>query len=249
MPNWSIYIKLTHVLIAVNVILYVLVELLALTTGTNTVYMLYRFGAEHFISIVREGEIWRLVLPAFLHGGFLHLAINMWALYNVGGLIEDFYGARKLFLVYVLSGVSASVLSVGVTFFTFVSQGMPVPADYNVISIGASGAIFGLVGLLLGHMYKRDDYSSKIPIDTSGLWFFVLINVIFGFGGNAIGAFGINNAAHIGGLIGGIVLGLLLSTVNASYVPKPMRILEHLLFALSVLLVVLSVVLHLFFSS
>lgn len=247
MRNLIPYIKLTHILIAVNVLLYALVAIIAAADPVaNEPYILYRFGAEHFVDIVRGGQLWRLVLPAFLHGGILHLLVNMYALYNIGELIEDFYGARKLFLVYVLSGITGSMLSVAVTFFNFVSSGTPVPAEYYQISIGASGAIFGLVGLLIGHTYKRDDYSSKIPVNPSGLWVFVLINVAFGFGGNAIG-FGINNAAHIGGLVGGVILGFILSTKNATYIPKGARYLEQLLFALSVLLVVFSVVSHLIF--
>jgi len=159
--------KVTFVLLFVNAVLFFLITVLASVFGTSQLNILYLFGAEYFPDII-GGAFWRVVLPAFLHANLLHFFLNMWALANIGPYVESFYGWRKLFTVYVVTGIFASLLSVFVTAVDyFGSNG--ANTDF-AISIGSSGAIFGLVGLLLGNNYKNDTYSLKIPIDSSQLW-------------------------------------------------------------------------------
>ncbi|MBW7953922.1 rhomboid family intramembrane serine protease [Candidatus Dojkabacteria bacterium] len=251
MSSFVSNIKITHVLVAINIIVYILTVAFSFFFWGNTnvfssdTRTLYIFGAEHLPSIL-SGQVWRLVLPAFLHGSLIHLALNMYVLFGLGEAIEIFYGRRKLLAVYVLSAFFGSIASVVVSLVGAFSTGGAITV--YPISVGASGAVFGLIGLLLGNSYKNDDYNPRIPVNVSGLWFFVIINLMFGFGFNVVGSdFSINNAAHIGGLLSGIVLGLLFSTKNNFYQGKISKIIESFLVAFSVVLVIFSIVLHIFF--
>ncbi|MFQ5492946.1 MAG: rhomboid family intramembrane serine protease [Candidatus Dojkabacteria bacterium] len=237
--------KLTYALMAVNIVLFLLTILLTTTLNAFPNDVLRFLGAEFFPDII-AGQVWRLILPAFLHGGLIHLLINMWALWNVGIHIENFYGRRKLFLIYILTGLTASLLSVAVTFFGLFTSGST--GQGFAVSIGSSGAIFGLVGILLGNNYKRDTFTPPVPINTSGLWIFVIVNLMFGLGINSLGGtVGVNNAAHIGGLIGGFLLGLYLNPINAYFVSKRKQFVESALFFASVALLAASFIAHIIF--
>lgn len=143
-----------------------------------------------------DGEYWRLFSVTLLHGGYLHLFFNMYALYLAGSLVEQLYGARLYALIYLLSAAAGSIGS-------FVFGG-------DIPSVGASGAIFGLFGVLLAvsrtHHPVLDRRGQMLIGQIGGL---ILINLLFGFGLAGIGG-GIDNAAHVGGLIAGLWLGFLL---------------------------------------
>ena len=149
---------------------------------------LLTFGANLGL-LVKQGEIYRLLTCAFVHIGIIHLVVNMYSLYVIGSQVENFYGKIKYLLIYLISAVCGSILSIGFT--------------DNVISAGASGAIFGLLGAILYFGVKYRTYlgqtikSQVIPI--------ILINLIIGFTTP-----GIDNAAHIGGLIGGVLSAMAL---------------------------------------
>ena len=136
---------------------------------------------------IRDGEIWRLLTGEFFHGSILHLLVNMYSLYVIGSQVENFFGKAKYLLIYIFSAVTASALS--------------IILNINTASIGASGAIFGLTGALLyfGYYYRvyfgNPLISQIVPI--------IIINLIFGFT-----IPGIDNYAHIGGLIGGLLLAM-----------------------------------------
>ena len=142
---------------------------------------------------VAGGEYWRLLSVTLLHDGLLHLLFNMYALYLVGPLVERLYGPRLFILFYLLTAAAASTAS-------FVAGPEP--------SVGASGAIFGLFGILLVAARVHDpvvDRRSRAILPQIGL--IILVNLAFGF----VAAGQIDNAAHIGGLLAGIWLGLLIS--------------------------------------
>jgi rhomboid protease GluP len=224
-------------LIVINVIFYLLSLILGATYGkTNALQLL---GAE-FLPDILNGQLWRFVLPAFLHAGIFHLILNMWALYHLGGAIETFYGHKKVIIVYILTGLSGSVFSVVATLLQiYFSQGN---IEYS-ISVGSSAAVFGFVGLLLGNKFKKNTFSVSIDnyINTSQLWFFVGVNILFGLGVNFMGSgFAINNFAHIGGFLSGILLGMILDLVNTTYQSRSKVILEKALFILALLLLILS---------
>ncbi|MFA7515244.1 MAG: rhomboid family intramembrane serine protease, partial [Bacilli bacterium] len=172
-------IIVTYLIIAINIIMYLLMETIG--KGSNDPLTLLRFGAL-LAPLVRGGQYLRLITSAFLHVGLIHLFFNNYILYIIGSQIETFFGKSKFLLIYLFSGITGALMSM---LFT------------NAISAGASGAIFGLLGSLLYFGYHYRVYLGNtmqtqiVPL--------IIINLFLGF---IIP--GIDNAAHIGGLIGGI---------------------------------------------
>lgn len=146
-----------------------------------------------------SGEYWRLITAGFIHGGFAHIAFNMWALWSLGQLSEKLFGSWVTTAVYLLTGVGGALLSI------FVHP--------NHSEVGASGAIFGIAGAILaGVKFGNVSISSwqKRSI-TSSLIFFTGFNLYLG------SAFpGIDNWCHLGGLITGLIFGVPLATAAAS---------------------------------
>lgn len=172
---------ITVSLIIINVIVFILMYILG--KGSQDAFTLIKFGAFQK-DLILGGEYYRLITSAFLHIGIFHLLFNCYALYVIGRQLESFLGKIKFLIIYLVSALCGSLMS------------MIFPIS---ISAGASGAIFGLLGSLFYFGYNYRVYlgtvlkSQIIPL--------ILINLIFGFMVS-----GINNAAHIGGLIGGILI-------------------------------------------
>ena len=141
---------------------------------------------------VAAGEYWRLWSVTLLHGDFLHLAFNMYALYLAGTIVERWYGSLRFLAFYLACAAAGSTAS-------FVFGG-------DIPSVGASGAIFGLFGVLLaaGRIHHPVDRHSRGIIGQLG--FLVLVNIAFGFASGGQ----IDNAAHLGGLAAGLWLGALI---------------------------------------
>lgn len=141
-----------------------------------------------------EGQWWRLLTPSLLHGGLIHLAFNLWAFWNAGQFAERIFGNLAFTVIYLLSAVGATLLSVGIH---------PV-----TVSIGASGAIFGVYGALLGFaLVHRGVFPPELlRQQRNSLIAFVLYNVVFGFTVKNI-----DLAGHAGGFVTGLALGALLS--------------------------------------
>lgn len=151
---------------------------------------LLEWGA-NFKPLTTDGEWWRLLTSTFLHGGIMHLAANMYGLLFVGIFLEPRIGKTKFAVIYLVSGILASITSLWWHDAT--------------ISVGASGAIFGLYGLFLALMLTKvypKEFSKALLVSTL---VFVGFNLLFGLTG------GIDNAAHIGGLVSGFVIGLFIS--------------------------------------
>jgi membrane associated rhomboid family serine protease len=137
---------------------------------------------------VMAGEYWRLVTVTLVHAGFLHLGLNMYALYIIGPLVEALYGRFLFVLFYLLAAIGGSIAS-------YLTN--PVP------SVGASGAVFGLFGLIfLTTFVHRPVLGRQTRTITSQIGMLIAINLVFGF---VVG--GIDNSAHIGGLLAGAWLG------------------------------------------
>ena len=147
---------------------------------------------------IRNGEIYRLITGTFLHSGTLHLLSNGYALYVVGSQIENFYGKKKFIVIYLFSALTGSLLSM---------------AMHNSISIGASGAIFGLLGSLLYFGYYYRVYFGSVILQR--VIPVILINLLIGFSFSNI-----DNFAHIGGLIGGVLISMALGISNSHKVSK-----------------------------
>ncbi len=172
----------TIALLAAIVVVYVL----QLATGDALTAAGANYGPA-----VRAGEYWRLVTSMFLHGSLLHLALNGWALYQLGALFEILVGSPRMLLVYFATGITGSLVS---AWFT------------QVPSVGASGAIFGLLGALIAFLLRRR--GTLTPQGKSilmQLLFWAVINVVFGFSDPQI-----DNSAHLGGCAAGLLLGLTL---------------------------------------
>ena len=164
----------TYALIIINVIVF----LLSLFNES----IIQMFAVNRFF-IADLGQYYRLFTGIFLHANFLHLIFNMYALYVIGMQLESFLGKGKYLAVYLLSGLGGSMLSI---FFD------------NGYSVGASGAIFGLMGALLYFGYHYRVYLDSVV--KSQIIPLIILNLLIGFTST-----GIDNWAHIGGLVGGIL--------------------------------------------
>jgi len=173
----------TNIFLALQILMFLLLELKGGSTNTDT---LIQFGAK-FNPLIYEGEWWRFVSPILLHIGFLHLLMNSFALFYIGPAVERAYGKWKFFFIYLVAGISGSIMSFAFSPF---------------LSAGASGAIFGCFGALL----YLGVYNRKVFFRTMGsnLLIVVGINLALGF---VIP--NIDNAGHIGGLIGGFLAALI----------------------------------------
>lgn len=240
----KIKFKVTYLLIGLNLLMFFLTFLLSGFQSYSYIILgaqvlpgtAYPFSGYVF-------ELWRFITSAFLHGGLMHLLLNMYALYSIGLVIEEFWGGKKLLIIYILTSVTASLLSFIMAFISFWQNNSI--ADGLSISVGASGAIFGLVGVILGYkFFKRKTFSPDIDFNVNSLIFFVGFNLLFGFGVNFLSMqVYINNWAHLGGLIGGLILGAFLSTKNTFSLSKLSKIFENILYWVSLLLFIASFVL------
>jgi rhomboid protease GluP len=156
-----------------------------------------RLGANYGPYTV-SGQWWRLVASVFIHGGLLHIAFNMWCLWNLGRLAESVYGHWTFAMVYLITGLSASLMSLAWHF--------PI----SVRSIGASGAIFGIAGALIASFYLGEFSMPRAAMSgmLRSVVTFVAYNLFFG----AVMA-GTDNASHVGGVLMGLLLGALIAKV------------------------------------
>ncbi|HZS52582.1 MAG TPA: rhomboid family intramembrane serine protease [Bryobacterales bacterium] len=160
--------------------------------------VLYYFGAKESLSILTQGQWWRLVTAGFLHGGLLHILMNSWALYDLGAQTEEAYGTARFLVFYLASSVAGFAAS------TFWSR---------ALSIGASAALFGLIGAMIAFAQRhRSTLLGMAMKSVYTRW------AVYGLLFSLIP--GIDIAAHVGGLISGFVLGYVAG------VPGPNRAIE-----------------------
>ena len=137
------------------------------------------------------GQYWRLVTAIFLHAGLIHIGFNLWCLFDVGPMVESLFSASKYIVMYLATGV-----------FGFVLSALWSPFG---MSIGASGAIMGLIGILIGASYHLGSVGRDLRRQ---LWRWVIYIAIFGL----LPMFSVDNAAHFGGFVAGLLLGYLVAT-------------------------------------
>ena len=143
-------------------------------------------------ALVAQGGAWRLLSSIFLHAGFAHLALNMLSLYFLGSFVEGAFGRARFLALYLLSGLSG-----GIAYLYFGGLYSPV--------VGASGAIFGLLGGVLGYSLQRGTFSWQNPLIRQ-LLILLALNLYIG-----LSVRGISNTAHLGGLAGGLAFGWLVA--------------------------------------
>ncbi|GAC1579252.1 MAG: hypothetical protein NVS3B7_13150 [Candidatus Elarobacter sp.] len=176
--------SLTNLLVVVNVVAFIWQSTTFGGVGYDHGYLLGR-------AVVERGEWWRIITSGFLHGSIMHIALNMLALSQVGNLVEELFGKVRFLLLYTIALAGSGF---AVVWF-----------NYDVPTLGASGAIFGLfgalvaVGLRLGSR-GRSLIGQVLPV--------IVINLVFTFT-----IPGISSAGHVGGLITGFIAGLVLFMV------------------------------------
>ena len=169
----------TTFLISIMVVIFMLMYLFG--NGSLDTNTLYKFGG-----LIKEGSFIRLFTSIFLHIGLLHLVMNMWALWILGEETESFFGHIKMLIIFLYSGIIGNLLSV-------------ILMNNNTISAGASGSIFGLMGAILYFSLNQRTYMAEalrkqiVPV--------IVVNLLFGFMLSSV-----NMYAHIGGLIGGMII-------------------------------------------
>lgn len=176
----------TCTLIAINILVFIITAMASGSFINIDTLVLVKFGAK-FNALITEGQVWRLLTCAFLHGGLMHIACNMYSLYIIGPQIEYIYGAKRYIFIYLISCITSSLLS-------YIAS----PS----ISIGASGGIFGLMGALLAfailerHRIEKQYISSLIQV--------IVVNLFIG-----LSLSNIDNFGHVGGFTGGIIFGFI----------------------------------------
>lgn len=177
---------LTPAIIYINTALFILVALYTQSIMWFPARELVVLGG-NFGPLTVDGQWWRLLTSVFLHGGLLHLIFNALVLANIGIFLEPLLGRVSFAIVYLVTGLLASLTS--------------LVFNYGVVSVGASGAIFGMYGFFLALLTTklfRPEFRTTFLKNTLG---FVALNIAIGFFGP------IDNAAHLGGLVSGFILG------------------------------------------
>ena len=162
------------------------------------------------IRLMLAGNWWVLVTATFLHGGILHILFNMMWVRDLGPQTEYLFGPHKMLIIFILSGVAGNLVAV---FTPLVANSFLGTRSALLPVIGASGAVFGLMGAMIAFGRKRGGFYGRQLVRQMGMW--ALILIVMGFL-----LPGVSNAAHIGGFIAGFIIGQILSlrrfTVNGS---------------------------------
>ncbi len=170
-----------------------------------------------FAPLIYAGQYWRLITAGFLHGGFLHIAMNSWVLFDLVGEVEQFYGTNRLIVAYIFSTFTGFLLSL------LWKPGSP--------SLGASAACFGLIGIMLAMgLRRRSDPLAQAVRTFYGRW--AIYALLFSF----LPGFGIDIAAHVGGLAGGFLIGLIAGLPGLPNTPREVawRVLAGIAIAVTV---------------
>ena len=190
----------TYILLAINIAVFGWMVLHGVSPTDPTTGQLVHYGATNAY-LVLSGQWWRLLTATFVHVGLLHIATNMWCLWNLGLLGEPLLGPVGLIAVYLITGVAGNLLSL--LFNVFQRDGVSVGA-------GASGAVFGIAGILIVLLSNK-----KLPIPAfersrlrRSVIQFAVLNLIIGLGANFTSIVRIDNKAHIGGFLSGLALGV-----------------------------------------
>ena len=207
----------TPIIVYLNFLIFFVMVLNGVKPLNPSIESLIYWGG-NLRALTLNGQYWRLLTNIFLHGGIFHLLLNTYALLNIGGFIETRFGNRKFLFIYIITGIFASLASISI--------------NDNIVSIGASGAIFGMYGLFLSLLFSKNFDISKetkkklIP----SVLVFIGYNLFYGFTEK-----GIDNAAHIGGLISGIIIGF-------SYYPAFKAPQKSKLISLIIIIILIAVI-------
>ena len=196
-------VRVTPILVGLIMVIYVAMVAGGVSPTDPRTDALIAWGAD-FGPLTLRGQPWRLVSSVFLHAGILHLAFNAWALWTLGRLTERLLGALPFALIYLLSGIAGNLASLLI--------------HPMLVSVGASGAIFGAAGALVSLQYLRKLPATAMVLrrDLAGIGTFVVYNLVYGATQT-----GIDNAAHVGGLLTGLALAAVVPLPVAPGEPRP----------------------------
>jgi rhomboid protease GluP len=190
----------TYILLGINIAVYLWMVLHGVRLMEPTVPQLIHFGATN-PGLILGGQWWRLVTATFVHVGLIHIATNMWCLWNLGLLGEPLVGPVGLCAVYLITGIAGNLLSLA---FNVILR------NNASVGAGASGAVFGIAGILIILLSNH-----KLPIPWSELKRlrrsviqFSVLNLVIGIAANQTQFVNIDNFAHIGGFLSGLALGI-----------------------------------------
>lgn len=184
---------ITYLIMAICIVVFIAMYVFG--KGSTDTLTLLHFGG-NAIALTKRGEYYRLLTSVFLHAGILHILCNMYSLYVIGPQTESFYGKIKYLFIFLFSGISGSLLSTALS-------------GTNTITVGASGAIFGLLGAILYFGYHYRVYLGNVL--KSQIIPLIILNLMIGFSFT-----GIDNLAHIGGLIGGVFASMAVGVPDKS---------------------------------
>jgi rhomboid protease GluP len=211
-PSWS-YAPATYVLVGINCLVFLAMAAHHVSAASPTLDQLMYWGADNAGAVLQYGQWWRIVTAMFVHVGILHLATNMWCLWNLGLLAEPLLGSAGVLVVYILTGAAGNLLS------TFVNWSKYFP-DWTVThslgsfpaGAGASGAVFGIAGALI--VLLKSHWLPVPPLELRKLRrsviYFAAINLGIGFT-ISLGVVerhtgvSIDNSAHLGGVLCGLL--------------------------------------------
>ena len=196
----SIFSRLTPNtwLIIINVLLFIIFSILISLKILSWDYIAIK------PSNILDGKyFWTFLTSMFMHGGFFHLFVNMFSLFFIGSLLQKILGRKRYLSFYLIAGIFAGLI--------FVLSSLIIPSDYSTYAVGASGALFGLIGLLMLITPNLPVYVMFIPIPIKMKYaapgILILLWIISIAGNVPIG-----NTAHLGGLIAGLIYGVYLRT-------------------------------------
>lgn len=190
----------TYALVAVNCAVFLWMVLHGVSPSDPTTEQLKHFGATNSWLIL-HGQWYRLLTATFVHVGLIHIATNMWCLWNLGLLGEPLLGPWGMVAVYMLTGIAGNLLSLSYNVLRH---------DYISVGAGASGAVFGIAGILIVLLSNH-----KLPIPhfernrlRRSVIQFAMLNLVIGLGTVFLPVIRIDNSAHVGGFLFGLALGV-----------------------------------------
>jgi membrane associated rhomboid family serine protease/Tfp pilus assembly protein PilF len=198
LPGWLKVAGKTPVVRAILLVNTVVFAAMTGCSGLKSLFIpssqvLLHFGASSGAATIIDGQYWRIATSAFIHCGLLHLMMNSYVLWDVGPLVEKLFGSRRFIAIYALAALGASLSS--------------LMFNPDVVSVGASGAIFGLLGAMVAFFWcHRSEFPSGfLRIHGKIIGIFIIYGIVYG-------AFikGVDNASHIGGLLFGFIAALAL---------------------------------------
>lgn len=189
----------TVLILLINAGLYVATAVYASQSGRGggfldiDIYTLFFFGAK-VKEYILAGQWWRLITAGFLHGGILHIGMNLWVLYDLGARVEESFGTARFLVIYAISGITGYLASMWWT-----------PA----LSVGASASLFGLIGAMIALLTKSNRFSDRAQRSGYIQW------AVYMFALGLLPGLRVDNFAHLGGLAGGFAIGYIAGTPRA----------------------------------